>query len=183
MNTSTTPKAPTCTASELFQRWKADPKLYIVDVRTPAEFSQSHFPGAANRPLGSWTPDEFVREFGHDSGWPVYLHCRTSVRATTAINQLKAAGVNHVILVTDGFEAWNAEGYETHGNPHATGMSLERQVRIAAGTLVAMGTLLAACVSPWFLLLSGFVGCGLIFAGLTDSCGMGMLIARMPWNQ
>jgi hypothetical protein len=62
-------------------------------------------------------------------------------------------------------------------------ISLERQVRIAAGTLVATGTLLGAFVSPWWLILPGFVGGGLIFAGVTDFCGMAMLLARMPWNK
>jgi DUF2892 family protein len=62
-------------------------------------------------------------------------------------------------------------------------MSLERQVRIAAGALAAAGTLLSALVSPWFLVVPGFVGCGLVFAGVTDWSGMGMLLARMPWNR
>jgi hypothetical protein len=62
-------------------------------------------------------------------------------------------------------------------------MSLERQVRIAAGSLVVLGTVLGAFVHPAFLGLPAFVGAGLIFAGVTDTCGMGMLLARMPWNR
>ena len=62
-------------------------------------------------------------------------------------------------------------------------ISLERQVRIAAGTLGLVGLALGQWVPPWGIALSGFVGAGLVFAGLTDTCGMGMLLARMPWNQ
>jgi hypothetical protein len=62
-------------------------------------------------------------------------------------------------------------------------MSLERQVRIAAGSLVLTGAVLSQVVHPWLIGLSGFVGAGLIFAGITDTCGMGMLLARMPWNK
>ena len=61
-------------------------------------------------------------------------------------------------------------------------MSLERQVRIAAGSLVVIGVALGTLVNPWFYGLSGFVGAGLVFAGVTDTCGMGMMLARMPWN-
>ena len=62
-------------------------------------------------------------------------------------------------------------------------ISLERQVRIAAGSLVVLGTALGAFVHPGFLALSAFVGAGLVFAGVTDTCGMGMMLARMPWNR
>ena len=62
-------------------------------------------------------------------------------------------------------------------------MSLERQVRVAAGSLVLLGVALAALVHPGFVGLAAFVGAGLLFAGLTDTCGMGLLLARMPWNR
>jgi hypothetical protein len=62
-------------------------------------------------------------------------------------------------------------------------ISIERQVRIVAGSLVALGIALGAFISPWFLLISGFVGMGLVFAGITDSYAMGMLLASMPWNR
>jgi hypothetical protein len=58
-----------------------------------------------------------------------------------------------------------------------------RQVQITAGSLVALGTALGWFVSPWFLILSGFVGCGLMFAGLSGWCGMAMMLGRMPWNR
>ena len=62
-------------------------------------------------------------------------------------------------------------------------MSLERQVRIAAGTLAAAGGFLALLVSPWFAAIPAFVGTGLVFAGVTDTCAMGLLLARLPYNR
>jgi hypothetical protein len=62
-------------------------------------------------------------------------------------------------------------------------MSLERQVRIAAGLLVLTGSLLTAFVHHYWIVLPAFIGSGLIFAGVTDSCAMGMMLARMPWNR
>ena len=77
--------------------------------------------------------------------------------------------------------AWEQAGLPMRRGPKA--VSLERQVRIAAGSLVLLGAVLALTVHPWFALLSAFVGAGLVFSGVTDTCGMGMLLARMPWNQ
>jgi hypothetical protein len=62
-------------------------------------------------------------------------------------------------------------------------ISLERQVRIVAGLLVLVGAVLAIAVHPYFAGLSAFIGAGLIFAGITDTCGMAMVLAKMPWNQ
>jgi hypothetical protein len=62
-------------------------------------------------------------------------------------------------------------------------VSLERQVRIAAGTIVLVGVILAAFVNPAFVWLSGFVGAGLVFSGVTNFCGMGLVLARAPWNR
>jgi len=62
-------------------------------------------------------------------------------------------------------------------------ISLERQVRIAAGSLVLLGAVLSLLVHPYFIGLAAFVGAGLVFAGVTDTCGMAMCLARMPWNQ
>ena len=83
--------------------------------------------------------------------------------------------------VEGGTQAW-----EQAGLPVVRGkktISLERQVRIAAGALVFLGTILGAAVSPYLLIIPGFVGAGLVFAGITDTCGMGMMLAKMPWNQ
>ena len=85
-------------------------------------------------------------------------------------------------MVEGGTSAWASAGLPVNKGTSEV-ISLERQVRIAAGALVFSGVLLAHFVNPVFIWLSGFIGAGLIFAGTTDWCGMGILISKMPWNQ
>lgn len=82
----------------------------------------------------------------------------------------------------DGLHTWKAAGYPTQVNKDAP-ISMFRQVQIVAGTLVFLGTILGAFVSPWFLIISGFVGCGLVFSGATNTCAMSILLAKLPYNQ
>lgn len=81
-----------------------------------------------------------------------------------------------------GIEQWKQKGYQTVVNRRAP-ISMMRQVQIVAGSLVVMGTVLGALVSPWFLVLSGFVGAGLVFSGVTNSCAMAILLTKLPYNQ
>ena len=89
---------------------------------------------------------------------------------------------NNAVVVEGGTTAWAAAGLPCESTGGRV-ISLERQVRIAAGALVLVGVLLGWFVHPYFVWLSAFVGGGLIFAGITDTCAMGMLLAKMPWNQ
>ncbi len=155
-----------------------DSNLFAVDVRTPVEYSEKHIPGAALHPLHELDAAK-VREKAGDR--PVCLICRTGNRARQAAAKLAEAGHGEVTVLDGGVEAWEAAGLPL--NRGAKGMSLERQVRIAAGALVLIGVLGSLAIHPAILALSGFVGAGLIFAGATDWCGMGLLLARMPWNQ
>jgi rhodanese-related sulfurtransferase len=105
--------------------------------------------------------------------------CRTGSRAAKACRRLSDAGLT-VFNIEGGLQAWESAGLPVVRG--RKGISIERQVRIAAGALVLLGVLLGWFVSPYFLGISAFVGAGLIFAGVTDTCGMGMMLARMPWN-
>jgi rhodanese-related sulfurtransferase len=112
---------------------------------------------------------------------PLYLICRTGTRAQQAWKRLHDAGFAQVVCVEGGTEAW-----EQAGLPVVRGrgvIALDRQVRIAAGLLVLLGVGLSILVHPAWIALSAFVGAGLVFAGITDTCGMAMLLAKMPWNQ
>ena len=77
--------------------------------------------------------------------------------------------------------AWEQAGYPVVRGRKT--MSLERQVRIAAGGIAFVGAVLALSVDAWFAGIPAFIGAGLVFAGVTDTCGMGMVLARMPWNR
>jgi rhodanese-related sulfurtransferase len=149
----------------------------LVDVRTPSEFAAGHLAGALNIPL-----DEIESRVADlDCRRPVVLVCKTGTRSTIVCNLLQGLGKPAVVL-QGGTTAWVQAGF-----PLVAGMktrwSLERQVRLIAGLLVATGSLLALLVDLRWALLSGFVGLGLTFAGITDFCAMGILLAKMPWNR
>ena len=149
--------------------------LEIIDVRTPFEFGEVHATCAKNVPLDRLDPKAFL------GNGPIYLICRSGGRGKQACEKLLAAGVANVVNVEGGTLAW-----EQAGLPVVRGkkvMSLERQVRIAAGSIVVLGGILALTVHSYFVGISIFIGAGLTFAGITDTCGMGMLIAKMPWNR
>ena len=158
-------------------------KLTLIDVRTPAEYGEVHVDFAHNIPLDRLDPQQVVALAG---GGPVYFVCKSGGRSQKACEKLLAAGIKDVVSVEGGTAACEAAGVPVVRGRKA--MSLERQVRIAAGALVAIGAALAAFGADPLLQrigagLAGFVGCGLVFAGITDTCGMAMLLARMPWNQ
>jgi rhodanese-related sulfurtransferase len=163
---------------ELQNLLAARPDLPLLDVRTPMEFDEVHPPQAQNLPLGDLLPGTMKLEKDE----PVYLLCRTGNRATTAANKFAEAGFTQPVVVEGGTEAWVAANLPViRGAKKA--ISLERQVRVVAGSLVLAGVLLGWFVHRGFFGLSAFVGAGLVFAGITDFCGMGLLLAKMPWNR
>lgn len=154
-------------------------KVRLVDVRSPAEYESVHIDGAESQPLDRLAPD-VIQSAGQDGG-PCVLICQSGVRASKAAKILADSGCQDIKILDGGVAAWQAAGYPVILG--AFTMPLERQVRIAAGSLVLIGVVLGWLVNPLFYGLSGFVGCGLVMAGITDWCPMGLLIARMPWNQ
>jgi len=169
------------TPQELSQLRQNDPALELIDVRTPAEYREVHVEFARNVPLDQLDPQAIQAARNGNAERPLYVVCRSGSRGKQACEKLLAAGMTNVVNVEGGTLAC-----ETAGLPVVRGhktMSLERQVRIAAGSLVVIGAALGFWVNPYFIGLAAFVGAGLVFAGITDTCGMGMLLARMPWNQ
>jgi rhodanese-related sulfurtransferase len=170
------------TASELSARLKSDPTATVIDVRTPAEFAELHAASARNLPLPDVSPATLAA-LGHaDPAAPVYVLCQSGKRAESACARLSAAGFAKAVFVSGGTEAWAAAGLPVvRGSTRAIG--IERQVRIGAGALVVLGVVLAQAVHANFVWLSAFVGAGLVFAGVTGFCGMGLLLAKAPWNR
>ncbi|WP_199186935.1 rhodanese-like domain-containing protein [Blastopirellula marina] len=171
----------TISPADLAQREKSGQPIELIDVRTPAEFREIHATPARNAPLESLDVDGVVksRQLGADQ--PLYVICRSGKRADQACRKFVAAGYDNVINVEGGTVAWEAAKLPVVRGKKA--IALERQVRIAAGSLVLLGAVLGLTVHPYFIGISAFVGAGLIFAGVTDTCGMAMMLARMPWNQ
>ncbi|MBD2666297.1 rhodanese-like domain protein [Richelia sinica FACHB-800] len=150
----------------------------LIDVREPGEYAGEHIPGARLVSLSQFDPHKVPQ----DEDTTVVLYCRSGNRSKMAAQKLFDAGFNAVTHLDSGLGAWKAAGYATKINRNAP-ISLMRQVQIVAGSLVFTGTVLGAFVSPWFLILSGFVGAGLMFAGITDTCMLAMLLAKLPYNQ
>jgi rhodanese-related sulfurtransferase len=163
---------------ELQQILAAQPDAALLDVRTPVEFTEVHVPQAKNVPLDELRPS--VLQFSKIQ--PLYLLCRNGQRATKAAEKFSKEGFLQPVVVEGGTLAWIDAGLPLSRSTVKV-ISLERQVRIAAGAIVFTGVLLARFVNPNFIWLSGFVGAGLVFAGITDFCGMGLLLAKLPWNK
>lgn len=151
----------------------------LFDVRTPVEFREVHATLARNVPLDQL--QSTLATENEPSDRPLYVICRSGGRGKQACERLIAAGYTNVVNVEGGTQAWEQMGLPVVRGRKA--VSLERQVRIAAGSLVLVGALLSYFAHPYWIALAGFVGAGLIFAGITDTCGMGLLLAKMPWNQ
>jgi rhodanese-related sulfurtransferase len=169
----------TISPTEFQELRKAGKTPDLLDVRTPIEFQSVHAEGARNVPLDRLDPAQVFQ--GRASGEPVYVICQSGGRSRKACELFQSAGHPNVVNVEGGTSAWVSAGLPVVRGKKT--MSLERQVRIVAGSLVLVGVALGFLVHPVLFGLSAFVGAGLLFAGLTDTCGMGMLLARMPWNQ
>jgi rhodanese-related sulfurtransferase len=178
--TAASPVPPILSAAEVGALRARGGARNLIDVRTPSEFESVHAEGAKLVPLDHFDP-RAVASATVAPNEPLFLLCKTGGRASRARDMCLAAGLNNVVCVDGGTDAWIRAGLPVVRGRQT--ISLERQVRIVAGALVLIGVVLGVEVSLWFLGLAGFVGAGLMFAGITDWCGMGMLLAKMPWNQ
>lgn len=166
---------------ELNERFGQDAETQLIDVRTPAEFNEVHAVAAANVPLDTIDPRQFLTDRNGRADRPLFVICRSGSRAEQASKLFAKAGFTEVCCVGGGTDAWVAAGLPVQRGRKA--VSLERQVRIAAGLLVLIGLGLGLKVNPYCFGISAIVGAGLVFAGVTNWCGMGLLMARMPWNR
>ena len=171
---------PTISPRQLAELCKSG-RIELIDVRTPVEFREVHVEHARNVPLDRLDPVVVMQARNGSREEPLYVICRSGSRGRQACEKFLAAGFPNVVNVEGGTLAWAECGLPVVRGKQA--ISLERQVRMAAGLLVLLGALLGWLVHPAFVGLAAFIGAGLVFAGITDTCGMGMLLARMPWNQ
>lgn len=166
--------------AKLAELYKEGKKIELIDVRTPVEFQEVHVEIAHNVPLDQLDVDALMQARNATAQEPLYVICRSGGRGQQACEKFAKAGFSNVVNVEGGTMACVEAGLPVVRDKKV--ISLERQVRIAAGSLVLLGTVLGWFIHPAFIGLSAFVGAGLIFAGITDTCGMGMILARMPWN-
>ncbi len=150
--------------------------ILLIDVREPSEHAGEKIDGAQLMPLSRFDAADIP------SDRPFVLYCQSGNRSAQAAQKLFAAGFEQVSHLDGGLNAWKQAGHPTLVNKNAP-ISIMRQVQIVAGSLVVIGTLLGAFVNSGFLFLSGFVGAGLLFAGVSNTCMMARLLARLPYNQ
>ena len=162
---------------ELQSRLARGEQLQLADVREYPEFAAGRIVGSRLLPLG-----ELERSAAElDRVQPVVCVCRSGKRSAQAAEKLASLGFTHVQHLDGGLLAWEQAGLPLEKDAHAP-WALERQVRFAAGLLVLAGLGLSL-IWPVAIALSWFVGAGLMFAAVTDWCGMGLLLAKMPWNR
>jgi rhodanese-related sulfurtransferase len=172
--------APTITPHKARDLAAENAAVILLDVRTPSEFSARRAVGALNIPLDTIPVTIAAGKLPKDA--TICVLCEKGGRAAIAAEHLLKAGHGNIHVVSGGTEAWASEGLPVEGSGRSV-ISIERQVRIGAGALVLTGVILGFLLNPVFFALSGFIGAGLIFAGLTDWCGMGLLLAKAPWNR
>lgn len=153
----------------------------LIDVRTPVEFREVHVDFARNLPLDRLDAASVTALRQCPGDHPLYVICRSGTRGNQACQMLEASGFTQVYNVEGGTLAWDAAGLPVIRGKKA--ISLDRQMRIVAGSLVLLGVVLSIVAAPYWIGLSAFVGAGLIFAGITDICPMITMLSRMPWNQ
>jgi rhodanese-related sulfurtransferase len=172
---------PTISPTGLAQRCQNGQSCDLIDVRTPLEFRDAHVEFARNVPLDRLDPESIMKARNGNAGEPLYVVCQLGGRSQMACEEFHKKGYTNVVNVEGGTQACVAAGLPLVRGKKA--ISLERQVRIVAGALTLTGVLLGFFVHPAFFGLSGFIGAGLLFAGISNTCGMGMLLSKMPWNQ
>jgi rhodanese-related sulfurtransferase len=165
-----------------------DQQTIFIDVRTSAEFaSKRPARSLAFAPLTDLVPEDFAMRHGILADTPLILLCASGGRARKAAQKFIESGFSDVKVLQGGIDAWEREGLPlagTNSAPEIRGpISLDRQVRIAAGSLVLLFGLLGYFVTPGFIWGALFVGAGLVFAGITNTCGMAMVLTRAPWNK
>ena len=166
------------TVHEINELLNSGGECQVIDVREFSEFNSERIADAQLMPLSNF--ERHADQIDHSK--PVYLLCRSGNRAKQAAEKLIKKGFTDIHVVEGGMAAWSSANLPVIKGESKV-WSLERQVRFAAGLFVLTGVVLGFLLTPYLFLLSGFIGAGLVFSAVTDTCGMGMVLARMPWNK
>lgn len=147
----------------------------LIDVRGSDEHARERISGATNKPLGE------LKKLEAAPG-PIIFHCKSGARTAANASNLASAAQCEAYILEGGLEAWKAAGLPVLTDKSQP-IEIMRQVQITAGSLVLLGVLLSAFVTPSFIWLSAFIGAGLVFSGVSGSCMMAQMLGQMPWNK
>lgn len=153
----------------------------LIDIREPMEHAREAIPGAKLCPLSHLDSATLSALAGRNAP-AIIFHCQGGKRTHDNADRLQACSLPQAYMLEGGLTGWKSAGYPTRVD-RTQPIELQRQVQIAAGSLILLGVVLAWLVSPLFIALSAFVGGGLVFAGASGWCGMAHLLALMPWNR
>lgn len=157
----------------------------LVDIRDEDEFRREHIAQAHHMPLVQLQAPvgaKALKALVANLNATCIFHCRSGNRTRLNAAQLKLCATSDAYVLEGGLDAWKRAGLPVVTD-RSQPLELARQVQIGAGSMVLCGTLLGAFVGPWFYLIPGAIGAGLIFAGLSGFCGLARLLMRMPWNR
>lgn len=163
----------------LLAQWLREASAVLIDVREDFEHAQERIPGAENCPLSRFEPELLRKKYGDRR---IVFHCRSGRRSRDAAERFRR-GSEPVFHLSGGILAWAESGLPVARATSGPRIDVMRQTQLAIGSVVLVGTLLGLLASPWFLILPAFMGAGLIFAGASGTCGLAVLLARMPWNR
>lgn len=157
-----------------------DQGAVLIDIREPAEYLREHILNARSLPLNDIMAGKTV---GGTERQPIIFHCLSGGRTAQNANALvEAASPAPALLMAGGINAWKSAGLPTIEDKKQP-LPIMRQVQIVAGTLILTGVVLGYTTDSRLFLLSGLVGAGLLFAGVSGFCGMASLLLKMPWNR
>jgi rhodanese-related sulfurtransferase len=168
----------TITPAQLKQLMAEKSDVRLLDVRTGGEYESVHIPGSYNVPLDT---------FGEHAGrlatveYPVVLVCQSGARADKACQRLTSAGKTTLTVLDGGIQGWQQAGGDVVAGTSSR-WAMDRQVRFVAGGLVFLA-LVASVVFPWAKWIAGAVGFGLVFSAVTDTCAMGTVLSKLPYNR
>jgi len=174
---------PSVSPDQLHGRIQQGGSVHLIDVRSPAEYREGHAVGAVSMPFDGLDAALVKSRFGPSSGVdePLYLICASGLRATLAARKLQSQGIANLVLVDGGTKAWSQQQLPLRRT--AKVISLERQTQIALGMIILLMLTKGALLHPLFYILVGLVAVGLVFAGMTGSCSLSAIMAKMPWNR
>lgn len=150
----------------------------LIDIRSVDEYAREHIAEARHIPMERIS--ENMLYGSTDSA--VIFYCRSGNRTRANAQVLASCITCKGYVLEGGLDAWKKAGLAVKADPSQP-LELQRQVQISTGLLIVLGTILGTKISPWFLLLSGFVGAGLVFAGVSGFCGLAHALMLMPWNR
>ncbi len=176
--TATLPRTDNVTVQQVRELMAEDPQLRIIDVRTGGEFETMHIPGSFNIPLD--TLDEHARDLA-DLEHPIVLVCQSGARASKAHGALTGHGKDRLHLLEGGIAAWEAAGADVVRGA-SDKWAMDRQVRLAAGSMALAGVLASVAVPKAKWMAAGVAG-GLVFSAVTNTCAMANLLGKLPYNR